>query len=65
MSIFDTRISIAAIVLIELNYGVAPRVLFPPPFIAPSSGLVSHPLAIAMRPLEAYGCMTPCGRQSV
>jgi TMEM175 potassium channel family protein len=28
LSIFDTRISIAAIVLIQLNYALAPRVLF-------------------------------------
>ena len=28
LSIFDTRISIAAIVLIQLNYALAPRILF-------------------------------------
>ena len=28
LSMFDTRISIAAIVLIQLNYALAPRLLF-------------------------------------
>ena len=28
LSVFDTRISIAAIVLIQLNYALAPRLLF-------------------------------------
>jgi len=28
LSIFDTRISIAALVLIQLNYALAPRLLF-------------------------------------